>query len=259
MTIEITAFIPQTLLLFKEIQVILLLIYTNCKILTNYISLCYHRFRQRDYMRKNNVLNEEIERYLPFIEALVQLFHPFMEAAVHDLKAGKIVALYHNISQRKIGEATPLQELHVKTEKFPDYFMPYYKQNWDGRPLKCTSITLRDNNGEAIGLICFNVDTSFFQEARNTLNRFLNIDNEGENPIEMFGEGCQEHINQIIGEYLNEHHLTLHYLKRNHKKDLVHKLYRAGIFNYKNAVPYAAQQLKLSRASIYNYLKEMEE
>ncbi|WP_068471460.1 helix-turn-helix transcriptional regulator [Candidatus Protochlamydia phocaeensis] len=208
---------------------------------------------------KEQELSQELRIYQPLIEALVKLFHPFVEVAVHDLKAGKIVALYHNISQRKVGDPTPLQELRIETSQFPAYFEPYYKRNWDGRPLKCTSITIRDQQQEAIGLICFNVDTRFFQEARQLLNVFLNVKDEGENPIELFGGDSQEQIQQFIQHYLHEHHLALSHLNRQQKKEMVLYLYAKGIFNYKNAIPSVAQYLKLSRASIYNYLKGLEE
>lgn len=74
---------------------------------------------------------KELKRYQPFIESIVELFHPYVEAAVHDLKSGKIAAIYHNISRRKTGDATPIRELNVDADKFPDHFKPYYKRNWD--------------------------------------------------------------------------------------------------------------------------------
>ena len=62
---------------------------------------------------------KELQRYLPFIEAIVELFHPYVEAAVHDLRSGKVAAIYHNISRRKVGDATPIRELNVDAGKFP--------------------------------------------------------------------------------------------------------------------------------------------
>ena len=110
---------------------------------------------------KNNEFTILWKQYEPLLKALVELFHPFAEAAVHDLEKGVVVAIYHNLSQRKVGDRSPLKELEVDVHDFPDYFAPYYKENWDGRPLKSTSITLRNKKGKAVGLICINVDTSF--------------------------------------------------------------------------------------------------
>lgn len=194
-------------------------------------------------------------QYEPFIKAVVDVFHPFVEAAVHDLQKGKIVAIYHNISQRKVGEPSPLKELKIKTENFPDYFSPYYKENWDGRSLKCTSITIRNKKGKPIGLICINVDASYFQDGFRLLQAFLKTRDEAENPVEIFGTQCEEHAEEVIKLFLNERNLSLNHLNRDHKRDLVQELYRKGIFNFKNAAPFIAKKLKTSRASVYNYIK----
>ncbi len=51
----------------------------------------------------------------PIIEAIVELFHPFVEVAVHDLEKGKIVALYNNLSRRAVGEASPSKRAQRRT------------------------------------------------------------------------------------------------------------------------------------------------
>lgn len=198
------------------------------------------------------------KQYEPFVKAIVDVFHPFVEVAVHDLEQGKIVAIYHNISQRKVGESSPLKELKIKTAEFPDYFSPYYKQNWDGRSLKCTSITMRNNKGFPIGLICLNIDTTYFQDGYRILKAFLETKNEAENPIEIFGSQCEEQAEGVIQLYLDEKNLSLSHLNRDQKKELVQELYKKGIFNFKNATPFIAKKLSTSRASIYNYIKQLE-
>lgn len=197
------------------------------------------------------------KQYEPMVKAVVELFNPFVEAAVHDLVKGKIVAVYHNLSQRKVGDASPLKELKVKIEEFPDYFPPYYKQNWDGRSLKCTSITLRNKKGKPVGLICLNADASFFQEGHRLLEAFLNIREKAENPIEIFGGQFETQANAIIQEYLETHRLVIGRLSRDQKRELVQHLFRKGIFNFKNAAPFLAKKLNTSRASIYNYIKQI--
>ncbi len=197
------------------------------------------------------------KQYEPMIQAIVELFHPFVEAAIHDLKEGKIVAIFHNISQRKIGELSPLHELNVNVQDLPDRFPPYYKRNWDGRPLKCTSITLRNSNGNPIGLVCFNVDTSLMHEMQNLLQTFLATQAQADNPVELFGSNAEEQIQLFIQEYLTENQYSMQHLNRDQKKQLVQFLYRKGVFNFKNAAPLVAQLLKISRATVYNHLKEL--
>jgi predicted transcriptional regulator YheO len=197
------------------------------------------------------------KQYEPMIQAIVELFNPFVEAAVHDLRQGKLIAIYHNISKREVGEPSPLKELKVNVKDFPDYFSPYYKENWDGRPLKCTSITMRNQKGEPIGLICINIDTSSFHDGFRILEMFLKTKGETENPIEIFGAQFEEQATVVIKQFLDEKCLSLSHLNRDQKKDLVQQLYRKGMFNFKNAAPCIAQKLNTSRASIYNYIKQI--
>lgn len=200
-----------------------------------------------------------LNQYEPLIKAIVEVFHPFVEAAIHDLERGEIVAIYHNISQRKIGEPSPLNELKINIDDFSDFFSPYYKENWNGRSLKCTSITMRNKKGKPIGLICINIDVTFFQDAFQLFKTFLQVKEEAGNPIEIFGRECEEQAEGITKQFLDEKHLSLHHLNRTQKKELIQHLYRKGIFNFKNAVPFIAKKLNTSRASIYNYIKQIGE
>lgn len=195
------------------------------------------------------------KKHEPMIKAIVDLLHPLVEVAIHDLNTGTIVALYHNISQRKVGDPSPLHELGIETTDFPDYFPPYYKKNWDHRPLKCTSITLRNEKGKAIGLICINMDTSLFLDIQRMTEAFLKVEEGAENPIEQFGAGCEEQTKTLVEAYLKENHLSLSHLSREQKKDLIIHLYHKGILNYKSAAHFLSKYLKISRASIYNYIK----
>lgn len=201
-------------------------------------------------------MHPELKKYVPFIQGITDLLYPFVEGALHDLESGKVVALFNNISQRKIGEVTPLKELKIDLERFPAYFPPYYKSNYDGRKLKCISMTIRDAKKAPIGLICFNLDVSLFQDVESKLSALLQLKEEAENPIELFGGDWQDQVYSQINRYLKENNLTMSQLSRSQKKDLIQYLYAKGIFNYKNAGPFVADILKISRASLYNYVKK---
>lgn len=199
--------------------------------------------------------NKEINNYLPIVEGVVALFNPFVEAAIHDLITGKIVALYNNISKRQIGDPSPLHELNMPVDKFPDVFEPYYKTNWDGRKLKCNSVTIRNEAGKPVALICFNFDTTVFRDMELNLKTLLEVKKSADNPIELFTDNWQEKADSFIGTFLSQNKLLLHSLTKEQKRELVLELLSHGVFNYKNAVNYIAGQLKVSRASIYNYMK----
>ena len=202
-------------------------------------------------------IKEFLKPYQNFIDAVVTLFDPFVEVAIHDLQNGTLAAIYNSFSKRKVGEKSPLKELKINIEEFPDVFPPYTRHNWDGKELKCTSITLRDEMGNPVFLICLNVDTSLLVQTKNILEAFLKIKAKSANPIEAYGEGYEQQITSLTEYFLKERKISKNSLDRKSKKELIDFLYRKGVFHFKNSVPFIAKSLQLSRASIYNYIKEI--
>ena len=196
-----------------------------------------------------------IKNYEALINGVVSLFAPFLECAIHDIETGKIVAIYNNISNRQVGDPSPLSQLHTPVDKFPDVFEPYYERNWNGHKIKCTSVTIRDENQKPLFIICFNFDTEVFQDIQLNLKTFLEVKETSDNPVELFSEDWQEKIDRFITDYLMENKLLISDLKRKQKQDIVEMLSKRGVFFYRKAAEYVSVKLKLSRATIYNHLK----
>lgn len=196
-----------------------------------------------------------LQKYEHVIKGVIDLFAPFVECAIHDIETGKIVAIYNNISNRKVGDPSPLAELNTPVDKFPDFFEPYYETNWNGHKIKCTSITIRDENKRPLFIICFNFDTSVFQDIQLNLKTFLEVKETADNPVQLFSEDWQGKIDKFISSYLTKNKLLITNLTREQKQAIVQELSKHGVFFYKNAANYVAGKLKLSRATIYNHLK----
>lgn len=203
-------------------------------------------------------LHPKLAAQLPFLEAVAKLFYPRVEAVLHDLHTGKIAALYNNLSKREAGDRSAISKfVGLSVDAFPDVFEPYYKTNWDGRKFKCVSITIRDGSGMAIGLACLNFDVSLFESIQDQLGEMLTVASKAaSNPIEQFTEDWQGRVNECIGNYLKENHATLKALSNDQKREAVNRLYAHGLFNYRKAAAYIAERLSVSRATVYNYLKE---
>lgn len=208
---------------------------------------------------QDNSLHKNITPFMPFVEGVVKLFYPYVEGAIHDLQSGKVVALYNNLSRRKLGDPSAVTELGVEIKDFPDAFDPYYKTNWDGRKLKCVSVTIRDDTGFPIGLICLNFDTSVFETMNLQLDKLLGLVNKkGLNPVEQFGDNWQQQVLDFIDAYAREYNVAVAAMSKQQKADLVCDMYDHALFNYRDAASYIAQQLDVSRTTIYNYLKQGE-
>ena len=80
---------------------------------------------------------------------------------------------------------------------------------------------------------------------------------------ESVSEVLSDDINQTIGGIISETLAEIgdepRFMNRGGKVDLIARLDAKGIFQVKKAAPILAEQLGLSRATIYNYLREARE
>ncbi len=194
-------------------------------------------------------------QYIPLVQGIVALFAPFVEVAIHDLTTGRIADLFGNISNRKIGDDSPVTALQIPVDKFPDVFDPYYETNWDGRKIKCTTVTVRDEHKKPVALICFNFDVSVFQNMQINLKTFLEVKPETNNPVELYSGNWQGKIDHFIENFVSSQKLLLGELTKQQKIELIEYLSARGVFFMKNSAPYVANKIDISRATIYNYLK----
>lgn len=201
-------------------------------------------------------MKQNLKNILPFAEAFSKLLHPFAEVVVHDLEKDQIEAIYNPFSRREIGDDSYLDR--VDFSDTDTIIGPYSKTNWDGRPLKSISIVIRDEKGRAEGFLCVNVDVSFFESAQQVLAGFLNNTIEMSQKSEkLFKEDLYEKINLFVQEYCRSHQVSLDALTREDKKSMIAQLFREGAFDGKNAATYVGRVLGVSRATVYNYLKEL--
>jgi predicted transcriptional regulator YheO len=197
-------------------------------------------------------MKKALKTILPTAEAIQRLLHPHAEVVMHDIKKNQIVAIYNPFSKRKVGSASLLSEEEMGISE--DCIGPYEKTNWDGRKLKSTSSIIRDENGKAVGLLCVNLDISKISKLNSQIAEFINCQQITSQPTPFFKDDWQERINNYVHNYLTEKHLTLETLDRNEKKKLIEHLHKIGAFTGKNAAHYIAQVIRVSRATVYNYL-----
>ncbi|MCB1111277.1 MAG: PAS domain-containing protein [Chlamydiales bacterium] len=198
-------------------------------------------------------MRKEFLPFLPVAEAVVALFYPHVEAVIHDCETDKIVAIYNNYSKRSPGDDALLDNLVV----YPDYFPPYYKRNCDGRKIKSTSITIRDAAKRPIGLLCFNMDVSFFEQFQRIAETFLSDSNGESQPDALFANDWQEKISKYVHYYLKKVNLAVNALTHKQRREVVGELRDKGAFEAPKAADYAAVVLGVSRATIYNDLKRL--
>ena len=112
-----------------------------------------------------------LEPHLSLCEAIVALFAPYAEVAVHDLRRDRLVGIWNPISERKLGERSLIDELPPH-EKDAGVIGPYPKVLPDGRQVTSVSVVLRNAKRSPRGLLCINFDRSPLDGMIDVLVRF---------------------------------------------------------------------------------------
>ncbi|MBU6383067.1 MAG: PAS domain-containing protein [Verrucomicrobia bacterium] len=202
---------------------------------------------------KKDSITSELNLYKPIAEAVSLLLFPHAEVVIHNFKTKCIGAIFNNLSKRKIGDESLLDENEQLSDS-QDVFPPYFKINWDGRRMKSVSAVLKNKAGKPIGLLCINLDISKWEQMHDLIRGL--IESKVEQPDFLFKNDWREKINVYVSTYLKNHGLCLEALDRVEKQKLLFELKKEGAFETKNAASYVADVLQISRATVYNYLKE---
>jgi len=194
-----------------------------------------------------------LEPHLPVCEAIVALFLPLAEVAVHDIRHKRIVAIWNPISKRKVGDRSLIDEL-------PDYSEdarvtgPYPKVLADGRAITSVSVVLRNAKGAARGLLCIDFDRSPLDGVIDLLSHFAAP--APERRAEPFDRDWHEQIALLVDDQCRARRVRRDRLTREQRLTLVRLIDERGLFSTRHAATHTARALGVSRTTIYALLKE---
>lgn len=201
--------------------------------------------------------NTILSRYASVADGIALLFSDYVEVIIHDLESQSVVHIANNISKRKIGDPSSLDDVDFAQNEA--VIGPYEKLNWDGKKICSISIVLRDDQGSPIGMLCINMSTAPVQAAQDALALLLPIKNLIPQPEKLFHDDWQDKVNSFIHSWLASNSLTISALSRQDKRELVEALFDQGAFNGKSSADYVANVLGMGRATVFNYLREIKQ
>jgi predicted transcriptional regulator YheO len=191
--------------------------------------------------------------------ALGRMFPGLCEVVLHDLRDPRhaIRAIENNLSGRGVGDsATELGLARIADPQYPSVLQNYPNRFPDGRPVKSTSIGLKNAAGEYIAALCLNLDVSVLSPVTLTLSNLVATETEHrEQPLETLRDRNTRELRQTVEELAAERAATPRSLSRADKKALVRQLYQDGYFDSRDAAQTIADLLGVSRATVYNYSK----
>jgi len=196
--------------------------------------------------------------YQTIADSIATLLFPHAEVILHDLKTKQVVHIANNLSKRKIGDDSALDELH-SDPRSAQSIGPYEKLNWDGQRMRSITSILRDGEGQAVMALCINLNYSVLEQARDALNLFFQASRVMPQPEALFRDDWQERINTFLHAWLHKNSLSLNGLRREDKRQLVEALYHERAFEGRSAYDYVANVLLMGRATVYKYVKALRE
>jgi predicted transcriptional regulator YheO len=229
------------------------------------------------YIRVGEKMNDiMLSQYSILVEFLGKSLGPDYEVALHDISNDKssVVAIANGyISGRSIGSPMTNFGLNMLTDKI--YKHTNYKANYHGISkdqsiLRCSSLFIKDQNEELVGMLCINFDDRKFVHLSNQILKlchpdeliekqctYESVDSIVTDEVETFSGSISEATETVLNKVLVDNDISTDRLTQSDRLSVISILNRKGIFMLKGAVVEVAKQLHCSEPSIYRYLNKL--
>ena len=176
-------------------------------------------------------------------------------AGLDEADVGEAFSFARVAGARSASVPTDLGLRRLRGEDVPDAIVGYANESPDGTKMKSSSLAIRDDEGALIGALCLNLDISYFEQYGKFVQRLVSTHESAHiDDGEDFGATSPaEDIRDAIDQVCISHGWMGRSLSNDQKRTVVEFLYRQGHFKKRGAVTIIAEQLGLTRPSIYNY------
>lgn len=201
-----------------------------------------------------------IENISKTAKVLAEMLSPQVETVIHDLRktASPIIAIYNShISGRSIGDASPPLFKKLNSPDTEKQIINYTYTAPNGKALKSSTILYPCyTTGTPIIALSINFDTHKFKHIVQFLSHFIDykIPKQTQATSSLSSVSCQDVENEIfktmIDLCINTSDIT-----RAQKKQIVQHLHHSGQLQRHGFITEASKVLKITRATIYKYIK----
>jgi predicted transcriptional regulator YheO len=190
------------------------------------------------------------------VEALGQTLAPLVEVVLHDLTRPEhaVVAIANNLSGRQPGDAaTELGLARITDPGFPEVVPNYPNVFPDGRPVKSTSIGLKNSAGEYVAAICLNMDVSLLGAVTAGLGQLMRTDANAP-VVETLGPRASDDVRTALERFAAARNTTPIGMTLAQRREAVRELAESGLLNLRHAFTDVARTLGVARSTVYTYL-----
>lgn len=203
--------------------------------------------------RENALLLREGRK---IVEALGQTLAPLVEVVLHDLTTPEqsVVAISNNLSGRQVGDAaTEMGLARLNDPGFPEVVANYPNRFPDGRPVKSTSIGLKNSAGDYVAAVCLNMDVSLLGAVTAGLGQLMQTGAAAPLP-ESLAPRTGDGVRAALERYAAARNTTPIGMTLAQRRDAVRELAESGHLNLRHALAEVARTLGVARSTVYTYL-----
>lgn len=185
------------------------------------------------------------------------------EVVIHDLRGDDlehtIIAIENgHVSGRSIGDGPShivLDSLKESPDKLEDR-ISYLTKTSDGRVLKSSTIFIRDDNGNVIGLMGINYDISMFVAVDDAIRSFTGQDQTGQEPEAISGN-VFDLLDELLEQSVRIVGKPTALMSKDEKIRAIRFLDERGAFLITKSGPKVCQYFGISTYTLYSYLDEI--
>ncbi len=207
---------------------------------------------------------EILDSIKPIVTAVAEVFGRNCEVVLHSLEdPGHSVIMIENghITGRR--EGSPLTDLAMKTlikasEDNSDVVGSYYTRTKDNKLFKSVTSLIKNPSGKVIGMLCINIDISagFVDFIKDFIPEYSE---EKNGAGEHFFSDLQDLVDVTLSKAMQNINASKGISIREKNLQIITELYNQNIFDIKGAVDIVAEQMGLSKYTIYSYLRALKE
>lgn len=208
---------------------------------------------------EHHMENAEMFNNLRQIAKMIsETFGSNCETVIHDCEHyGNFIAAIYNghVSGRKKGDCVYITGEPVPEDAFQNIdpgtnYMNCQVVTTGGKTIKSSTIYFKSETYHyGLGI---NFDISQYVNMRDTLDKLISTSTKLEEELH-----SRQSINQIMNECISGIGTPIEKMGKYDRMRIVQMLHERNVFQMQKAVPYVAERLKISRFTVYNYLREL--
>lgn len=203
-----------------------------------------------------------LESYKNLASGLSEYLGEGYEIVLHsleDLEHSVIFIINGHYTGREVG--CPITNIALSMLKKMEHedskgSISYFTKTSASKPLKSSTIAIKGAGNRTIGLLCINfyLDTPYC----SIINSFFSREEEDRNEMEEnFSDSIDDMVKKSIADaremVMKDN--TISSTNRNHR--MIQNLFENGIFNFKDAVETVAQELGISKSTVYMHIRRV--